>query len=46
MIEVILFEEDQFITAAHDGYIKWWSLAEIDDAEADEVLEVAIQPVK
>lgn len=46
MIEVILFEDDQFITAAHDGYIKWWSLAEIDEAEADEVLEVAIQPTK
>ena len=46
MIEVILFEDDQFITAAHDGAIKWWSLVEIDNAEADEVLEVAIQPVK
>jgi len=46
MIEVILFENDQFISAAHDGYIKWWSLAEIDMCEADEVLEVAIQPVK
>ena len=42
MIEVILFEDDQFITAAHDGAIKWWSLVEIDNAEADEVLEVAI----
>lgn len=46
MIEVILFENDQFISAGHDGFIKWWSLAEIDNAEADEVLEVAIQPVK
>lgn len=46
MIEVILFENDQFITAAHDGYIKWWSLMEIDNAEADEVLEVAITPQK
>ena len=42
MIEVILFEEDHFISAGHDGQIKWWSLAEIDNAEADEVLEVAI----
>ena len=46
MIEVILFENDHFISAAHDGYIKWWSLAEIDNAEADEVLEVSIEPVK
>ena len=46
MIEVILFENDEFITAAHDGYIKWWSLVEIDNAEADEELEVAIQPIK
>ena len=46
MVEVILFEDDHFISAAHDGYIKWWSLAEIDNAEADEVLEVAIAPVK
>lgn len=46
MIETILFEDDQFITAAHDGFIKWWSLAEIDTAEADEISEVAIQPVR
>lgn len=46
MIEVILFEEDQFISAAHDGFIKWWSLAEIELAEADEVLEVTIEPTK
>ena len=41
-----MFEKDQFITAGHDGYIKWWSLAEIDICEADEVLEVAIEAVK
>ncbi len=46
MIEVILFEDDQFISAGHDGFIKWWSLVEIDAAESDEVLEVAIAPVK
>ena len=46
MIEVILFENDEFITAAHDGYIKWWSLAEIDQCEADEVLEVTVEPTK
>lgn len=26
-IEVILFENDEFITAGTDGFIKWWSLA-------------------
>ena len=46
MIEVILFEDDTFISAATDGYIKWWSLQEIDAAEADDILEVAIQPLK
>ena len=46
MIEVILFEDEQFISAGHDGCIKWWSLVEIDNAEADEVLEVAIAPTK
>ena len=46
MVEVILFEDDQFISAGHDGQIKWWSLAEIDAAESDEILEVAIEPVK
>jgi hypothetical protein len=25
-IEVILFENGEFITAGHDGFIKWWSL--------------------
>ena len=24
-VEVILYENDQFISAATDGYIKWWS---------------------
>ena len=46
MIEVILFEDDNFISAGHDGAIKWWSCAEIDACEADEILEVAIEPVK
>ena len=45
-IEVILFENDEFITAGTDGFIKWWSLAQIDNAEADEVAEVIIQPIK
>ena len=45
-IEVILFENDQFITAGTDGHIKWWSLADIDNAEADEIAEVTIHPLK
>jgi hypothetical protein len=45
-IEVILFENDQFITAATDGHIKWWSLTDIDNAEADEIAEVTIHPLK
>ena len=48
MIEVVYFDqhEELFITAGGDGYIKWWKFADIDNAEADETLEVAIQPVK
>ena len=46
IIEVILFENEQFITAGTDGAIKWWSLAEIDAAEGDEAAEVAITPTK
>lgn len=45
-IETILFENDQFITAGTDGFIKWWNLADIDNAEADEIAEVAIVPTK
>lgn len=45
-IETILFENDHFITSGADGYIRWWPLAEIDTAEADELPEVAITPVK
>ena len=45
-IEVIMFDGDNFITAAGDGYIKWWKFSDIDNAEADETLEVAIKPVK
>lgn len=36
-IETILFEDDHFISSGTDGYIKWWSLAEVDAAEADEI---------
>jgi len=45
-IEIIKFINDEFMTAGADGYLKWWSLAQIDAAEADEILEVAIQPLK
>lgn len=45
-IEVILFEDEQFITAGTDGHIKWWSLTDIDNAEADEIAEVTIHPQK
>lgn len=45
-VEVVMFDGEHFITAGGDGYIKWWKFADIDNAEADETLEVAIQPVK
>ena len=39
-IEVVLLEGDQFITAGEDGYIRWWSFTDVDNAEADETPEV------
>lgn len=45
-VECVFLEDDMIVTAATDGYIKWWSLAEIDAAECDEILEVAIAPIK
>jgi WD40 repeat protein len=45
-IEVVMFDGENFITAGGDGYIKWWKFADIDNAEADETLEVAIAPVR
>jgi WD40 repeat protein len=41
-----MFDGEHFITAGGDGYIKWWKFADVDNAEADEQLEVAIHPVK
>lgn len=46
MIEIVYLEGDHFITAGGDGYIKWWKFSDIDNAEADEIVEVAILPVK
>jgi len=45
-IETIMLIEDHIVSCGTDGYIKWWSVAEIDAAEADEILEIAIQPLK
>lgn len=45
-IETIMLIEDHIVSCGTDGYIKWWSLAVIDAAEADEILEIAIQPLK
>lgn len=42
MIEVVYLDEDHFITAGGDGYIKWWKFSDIDNAEADETIEVVI----
>lgn len=43
MIEVVYLdphEHEFFITAGGDGKIKWWKFQDIDNAEADETLEV------
>jgi WD40 repeat protein len=46
MVEVILQEGDHFITAGADGYIKWFKVADVDVAEAEEGIEVELVPVK
>jgi len=46
MIEIVYLDGDHFITAGGDGYIKWWKFSDVDNAEADETVEVEIQPVK
>jgi WD40 repeat protein len=45
-VEVVMFDGEHFITAGGDGFIKWWKFSDIDNAEADETLEVAIVPAK
>jgi hypothetical protein len=46
MIEVIIQDEDCYVTAGSDGWIKWFKITEIDVAEADEGLDVSLKPVK
>jgi hypothetical protein len=46
MIEVILKDEDCYVSAGADGYIKWFKINDIDAAEAEEGLDVEIKPVK
>ena len=46
MIEVIIQDDQYFVTAGVDGYIKWWKVIDIDSAEADEGLDVALVPTK
>ena len=45
-IEVVMFDGENFITAGGDGYIRWWKFSDVDNAEAGDHLEVAIQPIK
>lgn len=45
-IETIMLIDDSIVSCGTDGFIKWWSLAEIDAAEADEILEIAILALK
>lgn len=46
MIEVLFQEGENFVTAGDDGFIKWWNIAQIDAAEAEEGLDFQIAPVK
>jgi len=46
MIEVMIADGEYYITAGHDGYIKWWRITDIDTAEADEGVDFAIKPIR
>ena len=46
MIEVILQDDDFYVTAGSDGYIKWWRISDIDSAEAEEGIDYAIVPTR
>lgn len=39
-IEVLLQDNEYFVTAGGDGYIKWFRISDIDSAEAEEGLDV------
>jgi hypothetical protein len=45
-IEVILKDGEYYVTAGADGFIKWWRITDIDQAEAEEGLNFAISPSK
>lgn len=42
MIEVLIQDDDYYVTAGADGFIKWWRISEIDQAEAEEGLDFSI----
>lgn len=46
MVEILIHDEEFFISAGADGYIHWWRMAELDTAEAEEGLDFEIKPVK
>jgi WD40 repeat protein len=46
MIEFIVIEGDFVITAGGDGYIKWWKFMDVENAEADDIQEVDIRPIR
>jgi WD40 repeat protein len=45
-IETIFLIDESIVSCGTDGWIKWWSLAEIDAAEADEIAEIGIAPLR
>jgi WD40 repeat protein len=45
-IEVLLQDNEYFVTAGGDGYVKWFRISDIDSAEAEEGLDVSITPTK
>jgi WD40 repeat protein len=45
-VEALLFEDDCFISAGNDGYLRWWTFQSVDMAEPNETVDVPIECIR
>lgn len=45
-IEALMYEDECFISAGSDGYLRWWSFQSVDMAEPNETVDVPIECVR
>mmetsp|Transcript_13054 Transcript_13054/g.24383 ORF Transcript_13054/g.24383 Transcript_13054/m.24383 type:complete len:1620 (+) Transcript_13054:1554-6413(+) len=45
-VEALMFEDECFISAGSDGYLRWWTFQSVDMAEPDETVDVPIDCVR